>query len=104
VQHIDGRYFCSSVAILFVEFKTISPSISRWMRGNFHATVSANKLHANSDTAARLVHAGYAVYGIDQEGHGKSSGSKGYISSFSDIVKDCANYFKSVCGKILLSL
>jgi alpha-beta hydrolase superfamily lysophospholipase len=61
--------------------------------------ISANKLHANSDTAARLVHAGYAVYGIDQEGHGKSSGSKGYISSFSDIVKDCAHYFKSVCGK-----
>jgi alpha-beta hydrolase superfamily lysophospholipase len=66
--------------------------------------ISANKFHANSDTAARLVHAGYAVYGIDQEGHGKSSGSKGYISSFSDIVKDCADYFKSVCGKNLLSL
>jgi alpha-beta hydrolase superfamily lysophospholipase len=66
--------------------------------------VCANKLHANSDIAARLVQAGYAVYGIDQEGHGKSSGSKGYISSFSDIVKDCADYFKSVCGKSLLSL
>jgi alpha-beta hydrolase superfamily lysophospholipase len=64
--------------------------------------LSANKLHANSDTAARLVHAGYAVYGIDQEGHGKSTGPKGYISSFSDIVKDCADYFKSVCGKSLL--
>ncbi|KAM0853836.1 hypothetical protein ACQ4PT_050817 [Festuca glaucescens] len=52
-----------------------------------------------ADTAARLVHAGYAVYGIDQEGHGKSPGPKGYISSFSDIVKDCAGYFKSVCEK-----
>lgn len=52
-----------------------------------------------ADTAARLVHAGYAVYGIDQEGHGKSSGSKGYIPSFSDIVKDSADYFKSVCEK-----
>ncbi|VAH65734.1 unnamed protein product [Triticum turgidum subsp. durum] len=61
--------------------------------------LSANKLHANSDTAARLVHAGYAVHGIDQEGHGKSSGSKGYISSFGDIVKDCSDYFKSVCEK-----
>uniref|UniRef100_A0A8R7PW47 Serine aminopeptidase S33 domain-containing protein n=1 Tax=Triticum urartu TaxID=4572 RepID=A0A8R7PW47_TRIUA len=52
-----------------------------------------------ADTAARLVHAGYAVHGIDQEGHGKSSGSKGYISSFGDIVKDCSDYFKSVCEK-----
>ncbi|XP_014754297.1 caffeoylshikimate esterase isoform X2 [Brachypodium distachyon] len=51
------------------------------------------------DTAVRLVHAGYAVYGIDQVGHGKSSGSKGYISSFSDIVKDCSDYFKSICEK-----
>jgi acylglycerol lipase len=45
------------------------------------------------------VHAGYAIYGIDQEGHGKSSGLKGYIASFGDIVKDRADYFKSVCGK-----
>ncbi|KAK3165901.1 hypothetical protein QOZ80_1AG0039130 [Eleusine coracana subsp. coracana] len=51
------------------------------------------------DTAARLVHSGYAVYGIDHEGHGKSSGSKGYISNFTDIVKDCSDYFKSVCEK-----
>jgi pimeloyl-ACP methyl ester carboxylesterase len=56
-------------------------------------------LPCHLDTAARLVHAGYAVYGIDQEGHGKSSGLKGYISSFSNIVKDRADYFKSVCGK-----
>lgn len=39
------------------------------------------------------------MYGIDYEGHGKSSGSKGYISNFSDVVKDCADYFKSVCGE-----
>ncbi|CAO1944507.1 unnamed protein product [Urochloa humidicola] len=51
------------------------------------------------DTAARLVHSGFAVYGIDHEGHGKSSGSKGYISNFSDVVKDCSDHFKSVCEK-----
>ncbi|XP_066310170.1 caffeoylshikimate esterase-like [Miscanthus floridulus] len=51
------------------------------------------------DTAARLVHRGYAVHGIDHEGHGKSSGSKGYISSFSDVVGDCSDHFKSVCEK-----
>jgi len=51
------------------------------------------------DTAARLVHSGFAVYGIDHEGHGKSSGSKGYISNFSAVVKDCSDHFKSVCGE-----
>ncbi|KAF8716945.1 hypothetical protein HU200_026048 [Digitaria exilis] len=51
------------------------------------------------DTAARLVRSGFAVYGIDHEGHGKSSGSKGYISNFNDVVKDCSDHFKSVCEK-----
>jgi Serine aminopeptidase, S33 len=48
--------------------------------------------------AIRLVQAGYAVYGIDYEGHGKSSGKRCYISSFDCIVSDCFNHFKSVCG------
>ncbi|ONL99828.1 alpha/beta-Hydrolases superfamily protein [Zea mays] len=51
------------------------------------------------DTAARLVHHGYVVHGIDHEGHDKSSGSKGYLSSFGDVVRDCSDHFKSVCGE-----
>ncbi|KAL5656569.1 hypothetical protein ACJX0J_035888, partial [Zea mays] len=51
------------------------------------------------DTVARLVHRGYAVHGINHEGHGKSSGSKGYLSSFGDVVRDCSDNFKSVCEK-----
>uniref|UniRef100_A0A804UI62 Serine aminopeptidase S33 domain-containing protein n=1 Tax=Zea mays TaxID=4577 RepID=A0A804UI62_MAIZE len=50
-------------------------------------------------TVARLVHRGYAVHGINHEGHGKSSGSKGYLSSFGDVVRDCSDNFKSVCEK-----
>jgi alpha-beta hydrolase superfamily lysophospholipase len=53
----------------------------------------------NTDTAARLVHHGYVVHGIDHEGHDKSSGSKGYLSSFGDVVRDCSDHFKSVCGE-----
>ncbi|KAJ3687325.1 hypothetical protein LUZ61_016489 [Rhynchospora tenuis] len=52
-----------------------------------------------TDTAIRLVRAGYAVYGIDYEGHGKSSGKRCYISSFDRIVSDCSNHFKSVAEK-----
>jgi alpha-beta hydrolase superfamily lysophospholipase len=49
-------------------------------------------------TGTRLAHAGFVVHGMDYEGHGKSSGLQGYISSFDDIVIDCSKYFASVCG------
>ncbi|CAA0817869.1 alpha/beta-Hydrolases superfamily protein [Striga hermonthica] len=35
-----------------------------------------------------LSKAGYAVYGIDYEGHGKSDGLRCYIPSFDDLVND----------------
>ncbi|XP_078444730.1 uncharacterized protein LOC144713877 [Wolffia australiana] len=50
-------------------------------------------------TAVRLVEARYAVFGIDYEGHGKSSGLKAYVPSFENIVKDCIDYFGGICGK-----
>nr|XP_043617165.1 caffeoylshikimate esterase-like [Erigeron canadensis] len=49
--------------------------------------------------ASRLVKAGFAVYGIDNQGHGKSSGLKGYIPSFDDCVTDCSDFFTSICEK-----
>ncbi|CAD6258880.1 unnamed protein product [Miscanthus lutarioriparius] len=50
-------------------------------------------------TGTRLAQAGFVVHGMDYEGHGKSSGLQGYISSFDDIVVDCSEYFASVCEK-----
>ena len=49
-------------------------------------------------TGTRLAQAGFAVHGMDYEGHGKSSGLQGYITSFNDIVVDFSKYFSSVCG------
>lgn len=51
------------------------------------------------DTGIRLAKAGFAVYGIDYEGHGKSSGLHGYIPSFDDLVDDCKNHFTSICER-----
>ncbi|KAK4784330.1 hypothetical protein SAY86_018698 [Trapa natans] len=48
-------------------------------------------------TAIRLVNAGYAVYGMDYEGHGKSDGLQGLFHNFDDIVDDCSSHFTSVC-------
>ncbi|KAL3851349.1 hypothetical protein ACJIZ3_013231 [Penstemon smallii] len=47
----------------------------------------------------RLAKAGFAVYGIDYEGHGRSPGLKCYIPNFDDIVLDCSDHFTSICEK-----
>ncbi|XP_015688394.2 caffeoylshikimate esterase-like [Oryza brachyantha] len=45
----------------------------------------------------RLAVAGYGVFGMDYEGHGKSMGARCYIHSFSRLVDDCHRFFKSIC-------
>ncbi len=51
----------------------------------------------------RLAQAGYAVFGLDVEGHGKSDGLHAYIPSFNNIVDDTISYFKSVRGLFIHS-
>ncbi|KAH9703286.1 Hydrolase 4 domain-containing protein [Citrus sinensis] len=52
-----------------------------------------------NSTAIRLANEGYACYGIDYQGHGKSAGLSGYINNFDDLVDDCLNHFTSICEK-----
>ncbi|XP_021295893.1 caffeoylshikimate esterase-like [Herrania umbratica] len=52
-----------------------------------------------SSTAMRLVKEGYAVYGMDYQGHGKSAGLEAYIQNFDDIINDCSDHFTSICEK-----
>ncbi|KAI3682758.1 hypothetical protein L1987_82985 [Smallanthus sonchifolius] len=47
----------------------------------------------------KLASYGYAVFGIDYEGHGRSMGARCYIKKFDDVVNDCCSYFKLVSGK-----
>ncbi|XP_076925694.1 caffeoylshikimate esterase-like [Bidens hawaiensis] len=49
--------------------------------------------------AMRLVNAGFGVYGIDNQGHGKSDGIKGFIGGFDDLVDDCFQFFTSICER-----
>lgn len=46
----------------------------------------------------RLATSGYAVFGIDYEGHGRSSGARCYIKKFENIVADCYAFFTSISG------
>uniref|UniRef100_A0A7N0TZW3 Serine aminopeptidase S33 domain-containing protein n=1 Tax=Kalanchoe fedtschenkoi TaxID=63787 RepID=A0A7N0TZW3_KALFE len=48
------------------------------------------------DTGIRLAAAGYAVYGIDYEGHGKSAGLMGFVDNMDCVVNDCAEHFVKV--------
>ncbi|KAA3471009.1 caffeoylshikimate esterase [Gossypium australe] len=51
------------------------------------------------ECGTRLAAAGYAVFGIDYEGHGRSKGARCYIKKFENIVNDCSNFFKSICAQ-----
>ncbi|KAK4279458.1 hypothetical protein QN277_011239 [Acacia crassicarpa] len=51
------------------------------------------------DAGRRLAKAGFEVYGIDYEGHGKSEGLAGYVGDFDNVIEDCSNYFTSICEK-----
>ncbi|XP_031254290.1 caffeoylshikimate esterase-like isoform X2 [Pistacia vera] len=50
-------------------------------------------------TAMQLVKAGFAVYGIDYEGHGKSSGRQGYVHNFNNLIEDCFKHFTEICER-----
>ncbi|XP_010259544.1 PREDICTED: caffeoylshikimate esterase-like isoform X2 [Nelumbo nucifera] len=47
----------------------------------------------------RLAGAGYAVIGMDYEGHGRSMGARCYIKKFDNVVNDCYAFFRSVCDQ-----
>lgn len=53
-----------------------------------------------SGTARRIVKAGFGVYGMDYEGHGKSDGLSGYIPNFDHLVDDVSTHYTTICGNI----
>lgn len=55
----------------------------------------------NIGTATRLAKGGFAVYGLDYEGHGKSDGLFGLVNKFENIVDDCFHHFSTICGQHL---
>ncbi|CAN6467726.1 unnamed protein product [Victoria cruziana] len=62
---------------------------SRFMRGASTSIESVGR---------RLAAAGFGVFGMDYEGHGRSKGARCYIKKFGNIVADCEDFFKSICA------
>ncbi|KAJ9175641.1 hypothetical protein P3X46_014178 [Hevea brasiliensis] len=52
-----------------------------------------------NSTANRLAKEGFAIYGIDYEGHGKSAGLDGYVDNMDNVIDDCSVHFTSICEK-----
>jgi len=52
-----------------------------------------------NSTATKLAKAGYAVYGLDYEGHGKSDGRAGLVMDFDNVIDDCFQHFSTICEK-----
>ncbi|CAN8253885.1 unnamed protein product [Cochlearia groenlandica] len=44
----------------------------------------------------RMARAGYGVFGMDYEGHGRSKGARCYIYKFGNIVNDCYDYYSTI--------
>ena len=42
---------------------------------------------------------GYAIYGLDQRGHGQSEGMRGYVEKFSYYINDLKTFFDIVRSK-----
>ncbi len=49
---------------------------------------AAEHIGRYAHVAGRLTRAGYAVYGYDMRGHGKSDGKRGYFRTFEDPISD----------------
>ncbi|XP_043711179.1 caffeoylshikimate esterase-like [Telopea speciosissima] len=79
----------------------------RWLPGNTEPKALIFLCHGYAmecsismkGTGIRLAMEGFAVYGIDYEGHGKSDGLEAYIPFFDDLVNDCSSYFTSISEK-----
>ncbi|CAN6467730.1 unnamed protein product [Victoria cruziana] len=57
-----------------------------------------NSSIAKIGVGRRLAAAGFGVFGMDYEGHGRSKGARCYIKKFGNIVADCEDFFKSICA------
>jgi alpha-beta hydrolase superfamily lysophospholipase len=95
MQHIEGRFNSPRNASIYYQ---------AWLPegGVKAALLLVHGLGEHSgrygNVVNRLVPLGYAVYGLDHAGHGKSEGAREYIDRFEDYIETLAAYRAMVAG------
>lgn len=56
-------------------------------------------LNLPADVASKFAKEGFSVYGIEYEGHGRSSGLSVYIDNFDLLIDDVSSHFSNISGK-----
>lgn len=56
-----------------------------------------------ADIASNFAKEGFAVYGIEYEGHGRSGGLSVYIDNFDLLIDDVSSHFSKISGPSLRS-
>ncbi|CAL4907745.1 unnamed protein product [Urochloa decumbens] len=83
-------FLCHGYGAECSEFMRVTMDVAVWLLwGNTYCL---------SECGIKMATAGYGVFGIDYEGHGKSMGTRCYIKKFDTLVSDCNQFFKSICG------
>ena len=89
----------------FKGYKNLSLYYQRWLPANEPRAVLliVHGLAEHSGRYMNLVNhfvpKGYAIYGFDQRGHGKSPGRRGYVERFSYFISDLETFLGMVRGK-----
>ncbi|MFC1908372.1 alpha/beta hydrolase [Chloroflexota bacterium] len=96
MQHIEGKFKVSEGNSLYYQC---------WMPGK-NPTAVLLVVHGLAEHSGRyanivnyFVARGYAVYGFDQRGHGRSPGQRGYVERFSHFIDDLDAFLVMICGR-----
>jgi len=90
----EGTFRTTDGLLLF--YRAWRPGKPRGVLAVVHGFGEHSGLYAGAATqfAAR----GYAVYALDQRGHGRSPGARGYVDSWDDYRRDLASFLDVVQG------
>ncbi|KAF7144371.1 hypothetical protein RHSIM_Rhsim05G0006300 [Rhododendron simsii] len=88
---MKGQYISLSSLIVTIDFQN----------GDKKKHKQSTLRPGRKGTGTRLAKAGYGVYGMDYEWHGRSSGLPEYIPSFEDVVTDCSDHYTRISGQLV---
>ncbi|KAE9445343.1 hypothetical protein C3L33_22758, partial [Rhododendron williamsianum] len=93
---MKGNIFLFHGKTIRVEFETIPKTPYKGKKYQ-SKQISSKTCEVNWDRN-KASKTGYGVYGMDYEGHGKSSGLQGYVPNFDEVVTDCSDHYTRISG------